>query len=406
MIILHVLLALWLNQYQCHGLLSARAVLSLFLRFVPLFASYIPSIYSVNVMTSSVPPPPYAMFSHVRASTPLPLTSGFNSFSTINRTNAELNLSIIEQNGDQETFDKDSIAKALENQKVKIVEFTKKSEIFKTFFNVVNANTGRDTDFLQCKICKSLYTYKSGKGTAHLSRHTTKCSSESNQQKITDHVHVFVKPMINHKSRMALKAAEMCAVDMRPFSAIGGSGLVGMVQEAMDIAVESVSRGRLCASDLLPDRNTVKRKVISLSAGVKLRIAIIVAKKAKHGVAISTDMGKNKCDYLAVNIHYFDDNWCLTERVLSVEPFLQKKDAENIRAATNKILESFDIDLNTSQIIYVTDQGRNFIAAFKNESIACICHVLNTILKHTFDEKNLPLSIGISQVVIFALSHL
>lgn len=52
-----------------------------------------------------------------------------------------------------------------------------------------------------------------------------------------------------------------------------------------------------------------------------------------------------------------------------------------------KILKSFGIDPDVFHIIYVTDNGSNFISAFGCEAhIRCVCHCINLAVKQSLEE--------------------
>lgn len=101
-------------------------------------------------------------------------------------------------------------------------------------------------------------------------------------------------------------------------------------------------------------------------------------------------------------MHYLTEHWEMRERILSSEPFFEAKTAENIRKAVLRVVSTFDITVADSALVFVTYQGAHFVSAFgrlRDSAIVCACHVINTVLKHAFDEKSHPENNGILQVI-------
>ena len=67
-----------------------------------------------------------------------------------------------------------------------------------------------------------------------------------------------------------------------------------------------------------------------------------------------------------------------------------------MKNALHDVFTSFGITKQQlDQAVFTTDRGSNMIVALKEEErLDCIAHVLNTVLRHTFDEKkDCPLSV-------------
>ncbi len=62
---------------------------------------------------------------------------------------------------------------------------------------------------------------------------------------------------------------------------------------------------------------------------------------------------------------------------------------ENTRKIVEETLNSFGINVATSQLIFVTDNGPNIVAALDGEAhIRCVCHCLNLTVQQAID--NVP----------------
>lgn len=68
------------------------------------------------------------------------------------------------------------------------------------------------------------------------------------------------------------------------------------------------------------------------------------------------------------------------------------KDAVNLHDQISKEFLNQGISAeDLAKVVFVTDQGPNIKAALKNHSwLPCSAHVINILLKHTFDDKDAP----------------
>ena len=107
----------------------------------------------------------------------------------------------------------------------------------------------------------TVYTFKPGTGTSSLIRHA--CNAADHQQISREQGFMNVhfrrgKPSRADKQKLTTAIADSCAVDMRPFAVVAGSGFKAMIQTALDIAtVANPSCGRLLIDELLATPKTV-----------------------------------------------------------------------------------------------------------------------------------------------------
>ena len=94
--------------------------------------------------------------------------------------------------------------------------------------------------------------------------------------------------------------------------------------------------------------------------------------------------------YITVTVHYINANWTLVERVLATWEFYleSRHTGANIREAVLKIFTEFNIP--AEKLVFITDRGANVLAALKvYKHLSCCNHILNTILSHVFDSREL-----------------
>lgn len=131
-----------------------------------------------------------------------------------------------------------------------------RSDLWKAYQQIVDQN-GEVTNIVQCRQCKRFDKYESEKGVKNLSDHAKNCSAlghsrmdafiERNQIEVTK----------DEKKTLAERAAEFCYKDMRPFTAISGTGLMQLL---LTISALSAKYGKFSEEQLkkiLPCANTV-----------------------------------------------------------------------------------------------------------------------------------------------------
>jgi hypothetical protein len=186
----------------------------------------------------------------------------------------------------------------------------------------------------------------------------------------------------------------LASIDLRPFCMHEGAGFQNLIEIVLKIGQQNPNKKIDAAfvSSLLPNRTTVQRRLNKLCADKRAEsIPLLKQIYLSHGIAITTDGGKNdvsQIDYISVTAHFFTVDWELIELVLSTEQYLEeKKTAFLIKRHVVNVLSEFSIDLEDKKhVAIVHDQGSNFIAAFSEfGSLPCFAHILNTILKHTFE---------------------
>uniref|UniRef100_A0A3B3T3J7 BED-type domain-containing protein n=1 Tax=Paramormyrops kingsleyae TaxID=1676925 RepID=A0A3B3T3J7_9TELE len=264
------------------------------------------------------------------------------------------------------------------------------SAVWKQFSLVVDKNGDR-LNFAACNFCKEVYPYSADFGTSGLRNH--KCSQLRRAAASSHSMTKFFdkKPSSADKVKFKESCAFFVASDIRPYNIVAGPGFAQLIQTAIDIGA---SRGKIDASELIPDRRTVGRCTSELANRALEKLSKLLDNNDfSNGGVITADMWSDdyrKLSYMAVTAHFSDGDWVLHDRILGVRHYtLEDKSAENIRSSIKSILSDFKID-NLSHLVIVTDRGSNMIAAFPTEHrISCSAHLLNSTLTNTFKPKKL-----------------
>ena len=151
------------------------------------------------------------------------------------------------------------------------------------------------------------------------------------------------------------------------------------------------------ANSVLPHRQTICDRSNKEATQLRAILCELVNKALQYGIAITTDMwtdSYNMRTYTVLTCHYITDEWRLESRVLCTVEFdsTLRKTAVNIHDQIGKELLKVGISAeDLSKVVFVSDQGPNIKAALKNHSwLPCSAHVINTVLKHTFEDRDAP----------------
>ena len=274
-----------------------------------------------------------------------------------------------------------------------------KAVIWRTFGVVVVAADGGRTDYAACKACLTVYTFKSNTGTSSLLRHVCDQETESQKEALRRgagfmNVHFRRgKASRADKQKLTTAIANFCAVDMRPFSVVGGHGFRVMMQAALDIAVANPSGGRLLVGELIATPKTIRLNVEKRAAVGREILSGILEKHLAtgEGICCTLDLWTDsvrKNSYMSITAHYVDQHFELHDRTLHVKPV---RDASHTAIM---VLEEFTEGLGVfnitnesvslEQIVVVSDSGSNCCGADGIPSqfpwLACLDHKLSTCL--------------------------
>lgn len=267
-----------------------------------------------------------------------------------------------------------------------------KSSVWERFSEVVKDDES-SAGYVICNICEAIYVFNSHKtGTSNMVHHVC-AKARSLPNSLTSFVRRDIKRIpVEVKHKFVDDCVDMCCWDMRPFDIVSGKGFVKVAQTLINIGAKY---GAVDADSIIPHRQTVCDRAKQQAAADKENLAEVIQKIIEEGgIAVTTDMWTdefNKRVYTVLTCHYISEKWQLESRILATVEFDShlKKTGENIHDQITNVLMSYG--LPADRIVFVSDQGPNIKAALRTYHwVACSAHALNTVLRHTFSEKNAP----------------
>lgn len=198
------------------------------------------------------------------------------------------------------------------------------------------------------------------------------------------------------KKVLTAKLVEFCARDIRPFEIVTGGGFRALIQHIWSLGAFYGNKDVAC---IIPHPTTISRNVKSIKEE-KLEQLLPVIENAIENkeCSASTDMWtethKNN-HFLTMTTHFFDENMKLKRNVLFTSKFkAKKKSGKNILGELKRKFKKMKLKPQLLQkMIFVTDQGSNIVKGLKTpyKRNNCRAHLLNTILRNTFDSDDIPL---------------
>lgn len=202
------------------------------------------------------------------------------------------------------------------------------------------------------------------------------------------------------KKLMTRKLVEFCAKDMRPFEIVQGEGFRHLAQFIWSMG--AIHGNRITdVTCILPHPTTISRNVAAIKEEMLEKLIPVLEDSIEAGqCSASTDMwtdNHKKNHFLTMTAHYFDRNFTMKRKVLFTSLFKAKmKTGANIKKELSNRFTRLGLNAKLlRKMTFVTDQGSNIVKALKPpfKRRNCRTHLLNTILKNTFDSDDIPLII-------------
>lgn len=96
-----------------------------------------------------------------------------------------------------------------------------------------------------------------------------------------------------------------------------------------------------------------------------------------------------KNSYQGFTAHYIKSKFCLVEKCLGLYEFPEAKKAMAVKAKTNSVLASLLGEESNCEIVFVTDNGSNMKAAYKNDvRLSCAGHNLNLVVENALKSES------------------
>ena len=225
-------------------------------------------------------------------------------------------------------------------------------------FELIFEETGAYSGFAKCKVCKkSLKHHRETSGTTHLRSHIAACKSAQVRRQNNSGIFKFFpkkKELPQHaKEKLCDAVIDFVAEDLRPLSSVEGKGLLKLVDACIDLGAQY---GKVEASNVLPSRYTVKRKLSLKADAEKERLSECLKSAIEMNgiIGVTTDIRKDPKgrNFISFTVHYVTEAQ-MRSRVASVEQFLEeKKTGINIRSALERTFVELGFDLEAISNIF------------------------------------------------------
>lgn len=268
----------------------------------------------------------------------------------------------------------------------------RRSKIWDNFYLVLDKNS-KEQGLVQCKSCQKNLKYSGSRGgTSHLNRH--KCATITPQaQNIALFFPKKTQVTTQTKDEIINACVKFCAKDIRPFGIVKGAGFRNLAQKLIAVGA---SYGNIDVNEVIPHPTTISKHVGEIAIRVRQKIFPEIRNAMHNSCCASTiDLWMDdfkKISFLTMTVQYINDDWILVNRVIFTSTLQEeRKSAENIKKELIKKFEKLGFEEELlKKITFVTDQGANMIKAMHNhERFSCYAHIINTILRNTFNEEYL-----------------
>ncbi|CAF0804921.1 unnamed protein product [Adineta steineri] len=251
--------------------------------------------------------------------------------------------------------------------------------------------------FVQCTVCTQLLSYEVKNGTNSLNLHVQGCTKKTTTYRSTSSIDKYLTKDISisqdDKRSITISCAKYCAFDIRSFNSVHGDGFQQLCQALIDTGYKfGLNKcSKPSVKNLLPDRTNVSRTIKQLAEEYRLKLKDILREDLQHVrlIGLSTDYWKNTYttdNYLTINIHYTKNDHPVTF-MLETRLFVGAKTGESTVRVIKAVLNAYGINPEETHIIYLTDNGSNFISGLQSEvHLRCVCHCLNLVVKHSLEE--------------------
>ena len=310
------------------------------------------------------------------------------------------------------TTKKADIEKKLSKGEAAIVDNKSgKSDIWRLFGTVIH---GDDVikDFVACKSCKKVYSFKPTDGTQSLRKHSCSVgpSGPAAKKARIEESKAFnwsaagfsktVTPKVltvpkETKAELNRKTVLMCALDFRPFNISKGDGFQILAQKLVDIGAKF---GNVDVKTLFNDRTTYSRNILpEMATTVRKSISEeLVAQFSSMPSCLSpacfvcdhwTD-NYRQIDFTSIAVSFVDKEFVLQSYDLCVSEYDgSTKHAVNIKEDLMRKLESYVsrdlLQKPDGKFVFVSDSDAKLVAALRGDfdRLSCVVHDLSLCVK-------------------------
>ncbi|CAF1377482.1 unnamed protein product [Adineta steineri] len=271
------------------------------------------------------------------------------------------------------TYDKQQILKMIK-EKNSLVEFIKSKHVKSLKWNnyLQIYVDGIAQHFISCIRCHSVLIWKATDGTNVMDKHDKACKHESPSS---------TQPSIR----------SFCSIDKNV-----QNRLIRSTKQKITDALAECSGQRLgsgvSANDILPDETTISRYIDKIYDFHREQLKSYLATIPQYVITVDFwSEQRTKIHHGGVTIHTYSEEHGLLVFVLACKPYdLPSQTADNIRLFTDKILESYDLDLHKVKYV-VSDNANKMRATFRSDiiRIGCATHFINKIIEHSLCKRDI-----------------
>ncbi|CAF1353535.1 unnamed protein product [Adineta steineri] len=291
------------------------------------------------------------------------------------------------------TYDKQQILEMVK-QNNPLIEFVKPKHVKSLKWNnylQIYVN-GTSQAFISCRKCFTVLAWKPSDGTNVMEKHDKACKQQPSSSSIQQSIKLFCstdKKVQNRliqstKRKLTDTLAECCATDSLPFNFVNGIGFKELTENLIKFG-RQLGSGVL-ADEILPDATTISRQIDKIYNFRKEQLKSYLSTIDHYVITVDFwSESKTKIHYGGVTIHTYTEEHGLLVFVLACKPYdLPSQTADNIRLFTDKILESYDLDLHKVKYV-VSDNENKMRASFRSNinRIGCSTHFINKIIEHS-----------------------
>lgn len=293
--------------------------------------------------------------------------------------------------GDSTTkHSKTEIIALIANDSAKLIRNTwTKSKIWEEFY-CAEINSKVIKEFAVCKVCKTVLSVPKGTITTlhrHMASHQQGPSGD--QTAITSYLSGSKIPKSLRMS-LAKTTVHMMALDSQPISIVEDEGFLCVAQALIDLGAKC---GSVPVKDVFYDRTTYSKTIIP-TIYEESKTALRNELSSIMHAAVTTDHWTDdiqKYSYQAFTVHYINEKGRLTCKCLGVFEFQESKTSVHIKAKSDEVVTEYMPQLSVDSIVYVTDNGANMKAAYKNSHrLSCSAHNLNLVVENAFKSNSIP----------------
>ena len=298
----------------------------------------------------------------------------------------------------------------------------KKSFIWKYFLEI---NPGR----AKCEICSGIYSFKAGT-TSNLTRHlktkhpTAVFRPEGTRFDIEDEVESVTEertPLPSTSAVVPSTSASVLSTSTQESSQpptkrqrTGQSKISEFVSRPLPVSKSKFLDGillklivkqfhpfriveqaefrelihNLNPNYVLPSRKTLSNALLDSTYNrVKDKIKANMSQAVACSITTDSWTSAASENYVAITVHYLDENSKLCSALLDCFVFNERHTAENISHEIRRVCQEWEID--NKIVAIVTDNAANMVAAARNlgwQNIPCFAHTLNLIVQNALGE--------------------